>query len=184
MEDRRSGFANRAARQHGYSLLELLVAGTIVAVFLQATAGGSLHDLITRNKRQVAVQELMRLIQYSRSEAIHRQERVTLCALDASGMCAGNWSGRDVAVFVDRDGDQRVQPAEALQRSTWPQSRGELLWRAALRYPAVTFTPQGAALQNGSFVLCQHDGDRSADVVLSINRGGRPYINTTRRRSC
>lgn len=184
MEERRRGRAAPATGQAGYSLLELLVVGTIVAVFLQATAGGSLHGLITRNKRQVAVQELMRLLQYSRSEAIHRQERVTLCALDASGKCTGTWGGRDVAVFTDRDGDQRVQPAEALQRSTWPQSRGELLWRAALRYPAVTFTPQGAALQNGSFVLCQDDGDRSADMVLSINRGGRPYINSTRRRSC
>ena len=184
MDDRRRGFSGGNALQKGYSLLELLVTGTIVAVFLQASAGGSLHSLVTHNQRQVAVQELMRLIQYSRSEAIHRQERVTLCALDPSGQCTGRWTERDVAVFVDRDGDRRAQSAEALQRYHWPASRGELLWRAALRYPAVTFTPQGAALQNGSFVLCQDDGDSNADLVLSINRGGRPYINEKLRRGC
>ncbi|MEM0955720.1 MAG: GspH/FimT family protein [Pseudomonadota bacterium] len=177
----------RLRRSRGYSLLELLIASAIVAILLQASAGGGLQEMVLRNERQVAAQELMRLIQFSRSEAINRGDWITLCAIDSSGQCRADWTDREVVVFQDLDANRRLNAERgeiALQRMRWPEDRGALQWRAALRYPAVTYSPIGSALQNGSFTLCQHGAGKQANWVLSINRGGRPYMNTRARRQC
>ena len=177
----------RMPQQRGYNLLEMLIASAVVVVMLNASMSGGLQQLVLRNERQVAVQELMRLIQFSRSEAINRGAWVTLCAIDASGQCRAEWTNSDVVVFLDDNADRRLDAGGqelALQRMYWQADRGRLHWRAALRYPAVTYSPIGSALQNGSFILCQDATGDGADMVLSINRGGRPYVNTRARKGC
>ncbi len=171
-----------ATASRGYTLLDLLLATTVAGLLLQASFG--LGALIGRERQTLSVLELQRLVQFTRGQAVNLQQEVTLCALDTRRACDRRWDGRDIAVFADRDRDRRLDPGEALFLDHWPTDRGRLAWRASLGRDFLTFSAMGSTHQNGSFVLCFDRQDERADVVLTLNRGGRPYLNKTRGRSC
>ncbi len=161
----------------GLSLVECLVVTAILA----ATFGFSMsfRELFGRQHRYATVQELQRLVQFTRSQAVHRGEPVTLCAVDDGRECIRTWSGRNVAVFTDANRDRRADDDELLHLSRWGLERGSLVWRAALSRRYLEYSPLGSTYQNGSFVWCENKhGNRegAADLVVSINRGGRPYL--------
>ncbi len=175
---------NRTPKQRGYTLVELLITTGIVALALSAASYSGLNELIERHRRQVSLQEVMRLVQFARSEAVNRQQSITLCALDDASTCTASWTGNTVAVFRDADYNRRVDPGEALRAVHWPASRGSLQWRASLGRKHLEFSAMGSTAQNGSFLLCHRDGDKAADLVITLNRGGRPYVNGDTRRRC
>ena len=166
----------------GYSLVELLSVTAILAVCVSAGAG--LAELVERERRVATVMDLRRLIAFARSEAVNRQRPVTLCAVDHSGKCSADWSGRDVVIFTDSDDDLRPTGEEVIRREHWHSRRGTLVWRAAWRREYLQYQALGNTHQNGSFLLCHPDGDLNADLVLTVNRGGRPYQNDTSGRRC
>jgi type IV fimbrial biogenesis protein FimT len=168
-----------AHRSSGYSLLELLITCTVVAIGVQAGLG--LFELVERNRRWQAISELQRLVNFSRSEAVTRQLVITLCALDSASECSADWEGRDIAVFADGNRNRRLDEGEALLLSHWPELRGRLRWRASLGRRYLEYSALGSTYQNGSFVLCRED---SVKLVMRINRGGRPYFADTSGYQC
>ncbi len=168
--------------QWGYTLIELLLTTAIAALLIQAGLG--LGSLITRERQALSILELQRLVQFARGQAVNMQGDVVLCALDESQDCEREWTGRQVVVFSDRDRDRRLDEGEALQMSMWPEERGRLAWRASLGRPYLAFTAMGSTYQNGSFILCYEEGAERPDVVLTLNRGGRPYLNKPGKRRC
>ncbi len=166
----------------GYSLLELLVTTAIAAVVI--TAGMGLGGLIVRERRYFELAELQRLVHYARAEAVSGQQAVTLCAVDSAGRCSRDWSGRDIAVFHDRDEDRAPSESELLRWSHWEEERGLLQWRAALGRRYLVFSAFGSTYQNGSFYLCYDGRGQPADRVLTVNRGGRPYLADPAGRRC
>lgn len=166
----------------GYTLLELLIAGAIFACLVVASLG--LGDLVQRTRQALAVTELQGLVQFARSQAVNLQREVVLCALDHDQACQPQWTGRPVAVFIDFNRDRRLGEGEALRLAHWGEERGRLAWRASLGRPFLAFTAMGSTHQNGSFVLCYPGERRHPDVVLTLNRGGRPYLNRPGRRRC
>lgn len=159
-------------RCSGYTLLELMITGAVAAVCIQAGLG--LFEMVERNRRWAVSLEVQRLVGFARSEAVSRQRDVTLCAVNNEGLCQRDWEGLEVAVFTDLDNDRRLDEGEALLRVPWPQSRGRLRWRAALARPWLRYSALGSTYQNGSFVFCGKGLD--AQLVISVNRGGRPYV--------
>ncbi len=170
------------AHSRGYTLLDLLIATTIAGLLLQASFG--LGALIHRERQMLAVRELQRLVQFARGQAVNLQREVLLCALDEEQACDGRWDGREVAVFSDLDRDKRLDPGEALYLDHWPVDRGRLAWRASLGRDYLAFSAMGSTHQNGSFVLCFARQGEQPDIVLTLNRGGRPYLNTPGGRRC
>ena len=165
--------------ESGHSLLELLVVSAALAIITQAGLG--LFELVERNRRWQAVAELQRLVNFTRSAAVNRQQAVTLCALDSEGACTGAWTGRDVAVFTDSDRNRRVDEGELLRREHWPNQHGQLYWRASLGRYYLEYSEMGSTHQNGSFLLCR---DASVRLVMKINRGGRPYVADAAGQEC
>lgn len=174
--------ARRYATCPGYTLPELLIALAVIGILVQAGLG--LGDLVTRQRQAMATIELQRLIQFARSQAVTLQREVVLCALDENRECHRDWSGRAVAVFIDADRDRRLDEGEELQLSQWPRERGSLQWRASLGRPFLAFSDMGSTDQNGSFIVCYGGEGQRPNLVLSLNRGGRPYINVPGRRRC
>ncbi len=171
-----------AANSRGYTLLELLVTTAVFSSLVLASLG--MGDLLQRTQRALVVKELQQLVQFARGQAVNLQREVVLCALDANHSCQRDWTGRPVAVFVDDDRDRKLGDGEALRLVDWPAERGRLAWRASLRRPYLAFSAMGATHQNGSFILCHDNTGRRPDVVLTLNRGGRPYLNTPGRKRC
>ncbi|MEP5766313.1 MAG: GspH/FimT family protein [Halieaceae bacterium] len=179
----------RDRRRCGFSLIELLLVTALVALLVNT--GGGMYSLLERQRSYVTVLELRRMINYARSEAVHRETRVTLCAIASDGRCQRHWSGREIATFVDANRNYQLDPGEAIRQVYWPDERGKLVWRAALRRRYLVFNPGGDTAQNGSFILCQKkrgspiaQARRGADVVVVVNRGGRNYVAEPGSRSC
>lgn len=166
----------------GFTLIELVWVLAVVAVVANISLGFA--GLIKREQRYLAQLELRRLVGYARAEAVSRGEPVTLCALAGDGSCTREWTGRTIAVFADRDGNGRATETELLRLANWEESRGALQWRASLGRARLEFSAFGNTHQNGSFHWCYKGKGQPADLVLSINRGGRPYLREVERRRC
>lgn len=73
-------------RQHGFSLLELMITITVVAILL-AIAVPSFRDVIRRNQVSSASNELLAGLAYARTEAIDRGQLVSICPSSNGTSC-------------------------------------------------------------------------------------------------
>jgi type IV fimbrial biogenesis protein FimT len=80
---------NKPARQHGFSLLELMTTITVAAILL-VIAVPSFRDVIHRNQVSSASNEILASLAYARTEAITRGQLVSLCpSADGASCTAG-----------------------------------------------------------------------------------------------
>lgn len=168
------------ADNRGFTLLEVLVVLALLGVLLALAAPG-LSNVRQKHQMQSQAEQLQAALMLSRSEALSRQQRVTLCVREAGQDCAseGTWA-QGWVVFVD-DNDNAIR------------DKGEkvLLVQAALpafltlqgnatvdRY--VSYGPDGrsksttGAFQAGTLTLC---GSGQAHVWrVVINAVGKPRL--------
>lgn len=100
----------------GFTLLEALVVMALLGV-LMSLAAPSLNGLRLQHQLQARAEAFLSSLVLARSEALRRQQRVTLCASDASaeGTCdaGGNWQ-LGWLVFVDTNNNARKESGEIL----------------------------------------------------------------------
>lgn len=75
--------------QRGFSLLELMVTITVMAILL-AIAVPSFRDLIHRSEVSSASNEILGSMAYARTEAINRGQLVSMCASSTGDACSGS----------------------------------------------------------------------------------------------
>jgi type IV fimbrial biogenesis protein FimT len=92
---------------YGFSLIELMVVIAIVGILVVISAP-SFSTLLQRQRMTTTVNELFAAINLTRSEAIQRGARVDLVPADGV-----DWSNGWV-VFIDQDGDQKVDTGEKI----------------------------------------------------------------------
>lgn len=169
-----------ARQEQGFTLLEALVVMALLGVLL-ALAAPSMSRLRQHHQMQSQAEQLQASLMLARSEAVRRQQRVTLCVLGAAQTCAtqGHWT-QGWLVFVDSNNNALREPTESV-----------LLVQAALppfltlqgnatvnRY--VSYGPEGrsqsvsGAFQAGTLTLCGA-GQTSVWRVV-INALGKPRL--------
>ncbi len=93
----------KSKKQKGFTLIEIMVAVTIVAIFA-SIAVPSFSQLIRNNRIPVTTNEFMSGLVLARSEALKRSRTVTLCASNNQSTCSG---GTDFAtgwiIYADCD---------------------------------------------------------------------------------
>ncbi len=147
---------------HGFSLPELLIVTAISAVML-GVAAPDLAALLRTQQLRNATGDLFGALSLARAQAIARNERVVVAPRDAAG---SDWS-RGWTVFVDRDGDARPGPGDAVLAVHEPLPAGF--------DTAFAFTQPAAAhyiAYNGAGRSC---GETSASArwgTLSLFHGG------------
>ena len=165
-------------RRRGFSLVELLVAVAIVAI-LAAIALPSMAALVRENRLSVAANALHGAVWMTRSEAIKRNRRVTLCTSVDGGHCAeqvGWHSGwmifEDGNANAQRDsGEQIIQLAGATSGQV--QMIGNAPVRNYLSYiPSGTSRLVTGGLQMGTISVCAEGHGRK----LIVSATGRPRI--------
>jgi type IV fimbrial biogenesis protein FimT len=117
LSDQRGGLI---VSYRGFTLLEMLVVLVLLGVLL-AIAAPSLKGLRQKHQMQSLAEQLQASLLLARSEALRRQQRVTLCvrqpeaASRADCAMAGHWT-QGWVVFVDgNDNAQREETESILQ---------------------------------------------------------------------
>jgi type IV fimbrial biogenesis protein FimT len=92
-------------RQNGFTLIELLVTITVLGILL-GVGVPALSELVANNRMISATNDLVASLQYARSEAIARNDEVTVCpAISEADGCSGNdWSAGWI-VFAQINGN-------------------------------------------------------------------------------
>ena len=155
---------------HGFSLVELLVTVTLVAILL-AVGIPSYRSIATSNRMAGEMNALLGDLQLARSEAVKQGTTVTICPTSSPAApyaCSnsGNWSGGWV-VFVGgssatSSSPMRLQPAlggiDVLQSNSTPAVK------------AVSFNRNGFSTNTGSITLndANSTADRRRCAVISI----------------
>ncbi|SMP63968.1 type IV fimbrial biogenesis protein FimT [Desulfonatronum zhilinae] len=163
--------AGRVVRRNavGLTIIEVLVVVAIISIM--AIVGlPSLQDFIRRARISSQAHEFVGTLNYARSEAIKRGQRVTVCKSADGELCAttGNWD-QGWIVFVDANNDNIRQTGEELLRVRSPLDEGISLAGNTNVATYVSFLNNGGATQIGTITLCVHG--RGIDFLLI--RSGR-----------
>lgn len=169
----------RSARQRGVTLYELLVALAVVAISA-SVAVPSFQAVVSTNRQASAVNSLVSTLHSARSEAITRNQQITVCPSLDGANCGGNWSNGWIW-FADLDRDRNVDPNDVLIGAS-PAPR-KLNVASGEFGGFLAYRPNGRIMVNnvdqdtGRFALCDWRGDEHVRLV-EVNQNGRPGITT------
>ena len=92
----------------GFSLIELMITIAVLAI-LVAVGLPSMRDFVVSNRLTSDANSFIGLVNFARSEAITRNQRVVICpkTSSTSNSCSSSqfWAEFDIQAFVDVDGD-------------------------------------------------------------------------------
>lgn len=97
------------SRRAGLTLIELLVVLALAAILL-GVAAPAFQQSLQRLRLQAAANDLQAAINLTRSQAMARGGKVLMAPLEPSGT---DWQS-GWAIFIDRNGNRRPDPGDAL----------------------------------------------------------------------
>lgn len=165
----------------GFTLVELLIVLSIISVLATVVVPGMqrfMHGIYVRQY----VSELMTDIVFTRSEAIKRNRRVRMCpsrlAHTGQPVCSGEFAG-GWAIFVDTDGDRKLDSAEQVLRvSSGLDLQYSLTNRAGTRdaREIITYWPDGSSRRNRTLMVCSRADPSVTSWSVVMNLFGRPRM--------
>lgn len=161
-------------RQAGFTLTELMIVITIVAV-LMAMGVPSYRYVTTANRASAEVNALLGDMQFARSEAVREGQTVTVCISTDGATCTANnnkWQGGWI-VFSDANSNQTVDANEPVLRTKNAFASQDSFTSTV---SAVTFNREGfgKALPNAGVLMTLHDPTNTSTYTrcLSISLVG------------
>lgn len=93
-------------KEQGFTLIELMIGIGVMGILL-AIAIPSFSQMMLNNRSQAQGEELVAALNYTRSEAVKRGKRVSICASNGAGGCGTDWTN-GFLVFVDTETSDTV----------------------------------------------------------------------------
>lgn len=161
-------------RAHGFSLLEGLIALTIMAT-LAATGGPAFSRLLAEQQATAAINQLAGTIHQARYLAVVHRHPTVLCPANKLRCAARHQWHLGAILFADHNADGARQPSEPLLAKFAPLPTGDrVFWRSFRNRSYLRFQPDGMTdWQNGTFTYCPANGDLSLARALIVNTAGR-----------
>jgi len=167
-------------RARGFTLLELMIGLALLALLL-TLATPPLRELIAVNRAAAHAQAVMTALFLARTEAVKRNQRVTLCKSTDGESCVvtGDWS-QGWLVFVDESTFGTRDPAEEVVR-VQQRLGDDFTLRNANAADWYGYRPDGSAVSSGGLVtgtfrICPGDGDARFAYRVITNITGRPRV--------
>jgi type IV fimbrial biogenesis protein FimT len=165
-------------RRGGFTLIELIVTLAIAAIVL--TVGiPSFRELLRENRLATQANEFLAALALTRSEALKRGVRVTLCKSADGASCTANGGyEQGWVVFVDPNNNATVDTGEVILRVYGALPGGFTLTGNTNVRSYVSYAAGGmsqlisGAFQAGTLTLCAAPKARS----IAINSTGRARI--------
>ncbi|MCU4118756.1 GspH/FimT family pseudopilin [Variovorax sp. N23] len=161
------------SRARGFTLVELMVVVTLVAV-LSAIAVPGFRDLLLNQRLAASTSEFVAALSLARTEALKRAQTVTLTPLTPlTPKTKKDWnSGWEVKTAVGGVATT-LRAFEALPAGVTVDTGLGNAFNGKLSYDANGFSRNGDAYQMGCVALKAETGRRSAVVVSA---SGRPKV--------
>lgn len=164
-------------REAGLTLIELMVTLAVAAILITVAVPG-FGGLVTEQRLVTTTNQFVTALHLTRSEAVRRGSRVTLCASEDGNTCGSTvgYSGGWIVFVGPEPGVALVSAGEVLRVFPGSQTLGIQGNGTMANY--ISFVGSGetrqlnGALQMGTVTVC--DGDRARLVVIS--RTGRPRV--------
>ncbi len=169
--------------QFGFSLIELMVAVTILAL-LATAALPSFSEIQQKGSLSVASNELFSSLRLARSEAVKRARRVTVCKTDSafsdSPLCDGgaNWQDGWLVFVDDNEDGSRDAGEELIQAHDYVQF-GIAVTTSPIFSNNVSYSPAGSTtttvnnFASGTIVVDYAGYSKT----LSLSTTGRVRVN-------
>jgi len=163
----------RAGQIRGFTLLDLVITLSVAAILLSLSVP-SFSTAIQNNRMVTQVNELNTALSLARSEAVKRNDTITLCQSSNGTSCTGSWQNGWI-VFVDGDSDGTVDAGDEVLHV-----HGDLPGNISVAFSAarVIYTGTGLATDgaNGTFTVCD-EVNRAKPRRLSLGPTGRPTLD-------
>ncbi len=158
----------------GFSLIELLICLSIIALLLMQTDDPFFGQTRLRHDIDDSMQELAASITLARAAAVAENVMVTFCRSSDGQHCLGRWEQGSI-VFTDANADRIINDNDRLLfRNDAPKAAGSLNFNSFRNRQYLQLTPRGATnSQNGNFTFCPTNGDPTLARQLIINVTGR-----------
>lgn len=159
---------------HGLTLIELLVALAVGGILLTWTATGASH-VIEQRRASAALNQILGALQFTRHAAVSHRATTTLCPSNGGGCGRRNSWHEGALIFLDRDGDGRLDGEDtALRRLPPLREEDRIYWRSFGNRKHLSIRPSGlTAWQSGNLTYCPPDGDLRYARQAIVNAQGR-----------
>lgn len=172
----------------GFTLLEALVVVALLGI-LVSLAAPAMGDLQTKFRLQAQAEGFLDSLILARSEALRRQQRVSLCARASDSACdtTGQWN-QGWLVFVDSNDNALRDPEEPLIENHAALPQGSMVASNSTVRRYFSYNSEGRSMAiNGAFMagtmrFCQPS--KSAGWQVVINALGKPRIEKYSPQDC
>ena len=163
----------RASLQHGFTLTEVLVVVSILAI-LVAIAMPSFSDALLSSRLRSYANNLVASVHFARSEAIKRNAVVTLCASSNGTSCSGAWKNGWVILSTGA-------AAAVIQT----QQAVDVNYKITGTNTTLSFQPTGVGATQDTITICrERPSAGSQERQVRISATGRPSVTKTSNGSC
>jgi len=160
---------SRFCRQRGFSLAELVVTASVMAIL--ALLAVQAHQVVLREMACAQLNDLMAAFSYARSTAIKTNRTITICK-SSDGMHCGRgaaWNDGWIT-FIDRNRDRIIDPEDQLLRVHKALPKGDRVHDGSGYFYYVMYKPDGSGWPNASFTFCGPAGYRRAVILFYTGR--------------
>jgi len=174
----------RGEKQHGFTLIELMVALALIAIVI--TLSTPLSNFYKQNRVTSVEHEFVSSLNLARSTAVGTATPVSVCRTTQNNpnACAGpdanganTWEGGWI-VFSDSNSNCTIDAGETVLQHQGAIAAGYALWQGAR--DCVTYVASGILAQNsaGTWSLCDPSRDLQFKRAIDISITGRVTLLT------